>query len=375
MQHFDAIVIGTGAVGSAAVFELARRGAKVLGVDRYDPPHDRGSSHGATRMIRQAYFEHVDYVPLLRRAYELWNDLEERVGRTLFEQVGLVEVGPSDGVVVPGVLAAAHMHSLRVETLGSEEFVNRFPMLRLPDRFQAVFEPTAGYLHVEACIAAYLELARRAGAELRTHTEAKWKPDGGGVVADLNGEMITADRCIVTQGAWAGELLRDLGIQLTVRRKPLYWYHCATDVYAQSRGMPCFFFELPEGQFYGFPAVNEMGLKVARHDGGRIVSDPAKVDCSLDLVDQTAIERFLTSHLPGVSQHCLDMQVCMYTMSPDEHFIVDRHPEFPQVVLATGLSGHGFKFACVLAETLADLALDAHTSLPVEFLSIRRFLA
>ena len=373
MQHYDAIVIGTGAVGSAAVYHLAKRGARVLGVDRFAPPHDRGSSHGATRMIRQAYFEHPDYVPLLLRAYELWAELENAIGRHLFEQTGLIEIGPADGVVVPGILTAAREHALPVETVAEGEFRKRFPGLVLPPSYIAVFEPTAGYLHVEACIEAHLELARRAGAEIRSHATAIWRPDGAGVRVDIDGEAFAADRCVVTSGAWSGELLTDLDVTLEVRRKPLYWYRVDDPQYTLAGGMSCFFYELPQGQFYGFPAIDDLGLKLARHDGGAAVADPLDLDRSPNAQEQEDIANFLGDHLPGVSRECTQMQVCMYTMSPDDHFVLDLHPTHPQIALAAGLSGHGFKFACVLGEALAELALDGQSRLPVDFLSLARF--
>ena len=373
MKHFDAIVIGTGAVGSATVYQLARRGLNVLGIDRFDPPHDRGSSHGQTRMIRQAYFEHPNYVPLLLRAYELWAELESQSQRTLFAQVGLIEIGPVDGMVVPGVQRAAREHSLSVEELTRDEIESRFTGLRVPDGMQGIFEPTAGFLYVEDCIATHLELARESGAQLRSNVAAEWRIDGSGVRVEAGGEVFTADRCIITAGAWANQLLADVGLSLEVRRQPLFWYRCEDKRYEAEAGMPCFFYELPNKCFYGFPKIDSQGVKVALHSLGELASSPDDLDRSLHDSDKIEIEQFLVRYLPRVSSDCSDHRVCMYTMTTDEHFVVDRHPEHKQVVFAAGLSGHGFKFAGVLGEALADLAIDGQTPLPIDFLSLSRF--
>lgn len=374
MPHYDAIVIGTGGVGSAALMHLALRGAKVLGLDRFPPAHDRGSSHGQTRIIRQAYFEHVDYVPLLLRAYALWEELEQRVGEQLYFPVGLVEAGPESGVVVAGVLAAAARHNLPIERLTPGEVHARWPGLSVPDDFAAVFEPRAGYLLVEACVRAHLSAAEGAGAELRTGIAVQsWQPDGSGVAVQTDAGRFSADRLVIAAGAWAGDLVSQLGVRLTVRRKPLFWYEADPRRYGPPASFPTFFYELPGGTFYGFPQIDEHGLKVAEHSGGNAVTDPLTVDRAVHAADQQRVEAFLTQHLPGVSRRLTGHAVCLYTMSPDEHFIVDRHPDFPQVSFAAGLSGHGFKFTTVLGEALAGLSLDGRTNAPIGFLTLRRF--
>ena len=373
MSHLNAIVIGTGGVGSAAAFHLAERGAKVLGLDRFGAAHDRGSSHGQTRIIRQAYFEHPDYVPMAVRSYELWNQLAERAGQKLYHEVGLVQIGPPDGVVVPGVLEAARAHNLPVEHLSADEVHAQWPGFRVREGYAAAFERRAGYLRVEDCIRAHLDAARDCSAELRTGIEVRrWSADGHGVRVETDAGTFTADRLIITAGAWAGQLLADLGIRLEVRRKPLYWYACDDTRYEAAAGCPGFLFELPEGVFYGFSKIDALGVKVAEHSGGPVVDDPLTLDREVDLDDRQRVETFLAAHLPGVSLQMTNHSVCMYTMTPDEHFIVDRHPEHPNVVFAAGLSGHGFKFASTLGQSLADLTLAGHTDLPIGFLSLDR---
>lgn len=373
-QTYDAIVLGAGGVGSAALCQLAGRGVHCLGIDQFQPPHDRGSSHGQTRVIRQAYFEHPDYVPLLRDSYRLWRELESRTGRKLFRQVGVVEIGPADGVVVPGVLRAAAEHQLDVERLTAAETRERWPGLRVPDEFEGVFEPGAGYLLVEDCVQAHLAAAQAAGASLKVDTEVlDWSADTDEVRVRTRGGEFVAGKLIVTAGAWANTLLRNLEVKLTVRRKPLFWFAASSPQYDEGAGFPVYLFELPTGVFYGFPRLDGRSMKVAEHSGGHVVTDPLRVSRDVDLQEQRRHAAFLAAHVPGISTQVVDHIVCLYTMSPDEHFIVDRHPEHANVVFAAGLSGHGFKFSSVLGRVMADLALDGATELPIEFLSLRRF--
>jgi monomeric sarcosine oxidase len=374
MIHYDAIVLGTGGIGSAALYELARRGRRVLGIDRFDPPHDRGSSHGESRVIRQAYFEHPDYVPLAIESYGLWRDLERRTGRRLLFESGLLEIGPKDGAVVPGVLRAAAEHQLRVEPLTSADVERRWPGIRVEAGLAAVLEPSGGYLLVEDCVRAHLEAAAAEGAELWSETEVlEWTADENGAHVTTKKGELSADYLIITAGSWAGRLLSGLNLKLVVRRKSLFWFEAEGKTYAAGAGFPVFLFELSDGVFYGFPKLDGRGLKVAEHTGGKEINDPLSVDRSIDAMEQKSLESFLAAHLPGVRPLVTGHAVCLYTMSPDEHFIVDRHPNYPNVAFAAGLSGHGFKFAPVLGRALADLALAGETRLPIEFLSLRRF--
>jgi sarcosine oxidase len=373
MQRLDAIVLGAGGIGSAALYHLAQRGLRVVGIDRFQPPHDRGSSHGHTRVIRQAYFEHPDYVPLLIESYRLWRELEHNTGRQLLHQIGLVEVGPADGVVVPGVLRAATQHNLAVESMNAADVRQRWPGLNVHDSQIAVYEPTAGYLLVEDCVQAHLDAARNAGAELRPNTELlEWSADSHSVRVRTSGGELTAKHLIVTAGAWAGKMLAGFNIPLTVRRKSMFWFETRESSHGPA-ALPVFLFELPDGVFYGFPKLDSRGVKVAEHSGGHIVENPLAVDRGVDADERRRLIDFVSSHLPGVSPNVTDHAVCLYTMSPDEHFIVDSHPQHANVVFAAGLSGHGFKFATILGRALVDLALDGTTDLPIDFLRLCRF--
>jgi sarcosine oxidase len=374
VSHYDAIVIGVGGVGSAALYHLARRGARAIGLDRFPPGHDRGSSHGETRMIRLAYHEHPDYVPLLLRAYELWNELELETQKTLYHQVGILVAGPSEGDLTSGVLRSAAEHGLPIEQFSVREAGNRYAGYQLPSHFCGLFEQRAGYLMVEDCVKAHVAAAIHAGAELRSDVAVRgWRLDGSTVLVETEEEIVSADRLIVTAGAWASDLLASLNVSFQVLRKPLFWYRTREPSYQADLGCPCFLFETLGGIFYGFPQMNKLGVKLAEHTNGEPITDPLEIDRSLRTTDQQRIEACLMHHLPGVSRECTAHSVCMYTMSADGHFVVGQHPEFPQVAFTAGLSGHGFKFTPVLGEIMSQLALDGETCHPIEFLSHRRF--
>jgi len=370
---YDVIVLGAGGVGSAAFFELARRGARVLAIDQFEPPHDRGSSHGQTRIIRQAYFEHPDYVPLLRRAYQHWAELEWAAGQRLYHETGLLEVGPADGVVVPGVLRAARLHGLEVDHFTPREARRRFPQFCVPGDTEAVFESRAGYLLVERCVDAYLSQGQRLGGKLRPGERVvDWRVEPTAITVQTEAGAYWAARLVVAAGAWSSLVLGDGRVRFDVVRKHLHWFGRTTGDYQAVSGCPVFFFELPEGYFYGMPAIDDRGVKAAGHHGGEAVGDPAQLDRTIDPQEREEVVRFVGKHLPGVTNAATGHAVCMYTRTADEHFVVDRHPDCEHVVFAAGLSGHGFKFAGVLGQALADLALEGKTDLPIEFLRLDR---
>ncbi|MBX3412923.1 MAG: N-methyl-L-tryptophan oxidase [Pirellulales bacterium] len=376
MPTYDAIVLGTGGVGSAALFELARRGQRVLGLDRFPTAHDRGSSHGSTRLIRQAYFEHSDYVPLVLRAYERWAELAARRGQTLLHETGLLQIGPARGVVLSGVRASARRHGLFIDELSPAELRARFPQFNAPTPLSGIFERRAGCLLVEECVRAHLEEAIRLGAEHRTGVSARaWRRQGSGVVVDTDAGPFEAARLVIAAGPWTSQVLADLGLPLVVRRKSVFWYEAPPEHFTRAAGFPAFLVEDEAGIFYGFPSFDADGLKVAEHTGGHRVVDPLMVNREIDADEEQRVRMFLQRYLPAVSDTRTRHSVCMYTLSPDEHFIIDRHPACEAVFFCAGLSGHGFKFTSVLGEALADLAVDGHTSLPIEFLSLARLRA
>ncbi len=355
-SRYDCVVIGLGGVGSAAAYHLARSGQKVLGLDRFTPPHSFGSSHGDTRLIRKAYFEDPSYVPLACRAYELWSSLEKECGKQLYFPTGLIQIGPEDGEVVPGVKRSASQFNLPIESMCMAEITQRYPMIRGQDGWSSVLERDAGYLLVEDCVGAHLAGALQHGASLlMEQTVVDWQADESGVTVTTESESYHADSLVLAAGPWAEEWLWKYGVPLTVLRKYSYWYG-TDDSYSEASGFPCFYFETDDGDFYGVPSRNGRGLKVARHTGGIPLGTVAAGDHFPDPATQEAIESFLFKHLPGVSAELKHWCGCYYSMTPDKHFIVDALPTHPNVIVVAGLSGHGFKFSSVLGEIAAALS-------------------
>lgn len=374
---YDVLVIGAGGVGSAALYQLAQRGLRVAAIDRFHPPHSHGSSHGQTRIIRQAYFEHPSYVSLLKRSYELWREIEAASQRSLYHETGLVEIGPPDGVVLPGVLQAAEQFQLEIDRLSPAEATERFPQYVFPAEHLVVFEQRAGYLLVEDCVAAFLDMAQRHGGELIADTEVYgWRRDGEGFCVSTSQGDLRAAKLVIAGGAGAVELLRELNVPLRILRKHLHWYRIDDLRLQEANGCPCYFFEADRRFFYGFPEVaTGEGLKVAEHSGGETLASPWNYDHSSDSEDRRRIEAFLQRSIPGVMMRPLRHETCLYTMTPDENFLLGLHPGDDRIALAAGLSGHGFKFTAALGEALANLIEQGQSPLPLEFLSPNRFVS
>jgi len=370
---YDAIVVGLGASGSAAAYHLARRGRKVLGLERFGPLHDRGSSHGHTRIIRLAYFEHPDYVPLLRRAYELWEALARESGQGLLRICGGLMVGPPDGLLVSGSRHSALLHDLPHELLTPEEVNRRFPPVCLEEGEVALYEPQAGILFPEACIEAHLRGAVAHGAELHFEEPlVRWEAREGRVLVRTPRGPYEAEALVVTAGAWIGRILADLHLPLVVERQVVFWFTPRTPELFGPERLPIFLWEVPDGFFYGIPAIGGRGVKVARHHGGEL-TDPDHVRPPRP-EEAAWLIGYLERRLPHAAGSIEGMVTCLYTNTPDEHFIIDRHPAHPNVVFASACSGHGFKFTAAVGQILAELVTDGRTDLSIGFLSLRRFL-
>lgn len=375
-ERADVVVLGVGGFGSACLAHLAGRGVSVLGLDAFPPGHDRGSSHGDTRIIRQAYYEHPDYVPLLRRTYELWSELESDSGRTLMNLCGLALAGPPEGETISGSRLAAKLHGVELQNLSPQDAAGQLPGFHIPDGLEVVYEPQGGLLFVEDCVRTHVNSAVQAGARLRIGERVtEWSSDGRTVSIRTDTDNIEAGALVVTAGPWASGLLADIPAvpAIQVRRKVLLWNRVRTQNYSIDTGQCGFLFEMPEGVFYGFPSLDGKTLKIAEHTGGTIVKDPLQLDRRLLPDDVAPVSQFINAVMPGLEPKPFRHAVCMYSMSSDGHFIVDRHPAFPNVVFGAGFSGHGFKFTPVIGEALADLALDGRTDLPIDFLGLSRF--
>jgi sarcosine oxidase len=375
-RRFRVIVVGVGGMGSAACWRLAERGAAVLGLEQFDIPHSSGSSHGSTRLVRQAYHEHPDYVPLLKRAYELWRELEQTSGQDLLTISGVLHLGHRGHQRLGAILETAHRHQIAVEQLDRRQVAERFPQFNIDDRFEGVFEPLGGFVPPEKTVAAQTLAALRAGAEIHAREPVReWRVEDGVVRVTTTRDSYEAERIVFCAGAWTARLLADLGAELVVTRQTLSWtWPHKPEAFILGR-FPCWTLTEPDGvTFYGFPMVDDCpGLKTARHVAGLKV-DPDHVPRQELPGDEAEVRSALARFLPDANGPLLALRTCLYTNSPDEHFIIDRHPEHASVVLACGFSGHGFKFAPVIGEILADLALEGSTPLPAQFLGLGRFL-
>ncbi len=373
MIECEWIVVGAGGMGSAAFWFTAQSGREVVAIDPFPAGHDRGSSHGQSRMIRGAYFEHPNYVPLVLESFDRWHELEQRSGRRLLHPTGVLEVGFPGGPIIEGILASAGQHNLAVETLSRTDVINRFPQFEVGSDQVAVFEKRAGLLVVEDCVQAMIEQAISAGGQFDTGSRVlSIKPSNDGYHVQTDRADYHGQKIVVTVGPWSGELLDFLTPYLIVRRKHQYWFAMPDPAMQMAQGGPAYFFETAAGYFYGFP-VMEAGLgKLARHSGGEPVGDPTNVLRSIDEDDLRLVRGFARQHLRLDLGQPNRYSVCMYTVTPDEHFVVDLHPSLPGVAFVAGLSGHGFKFAPVLGEYVIRLA-DGQRDSRFDFLRCSRF--
>jgi len=371
-RTYDVIVCGLGVMGSAACWQLARRGLTVLGLERFDIPHTLGSSHGRSRVIRKAYFEDPRYVPLLHRAYELWHELEAAAEQELFVRTGCLNLGPADHPCVRGILESVRQHRLPYEVMSADEVRRRFPAIRPAEHDIAVYEADAGFLRAEGCVRALADQARAAGAELRTNERvAGWNADDRRVAVRTDGGEHTARSLVLTAGPWLPVLAADLRLSLRVERQVPIWFRpLAPERFSVGR-LPVFIHFLDDRAYYGIPDDGRSGVKIARHHGGATV-DPETVDRTCTADDEADVRGYIRRHLPEADGPLLDATVCLYTNTPDRHFLIDRHPQQSNVLIAGGFSGHGFKFAPVVGSVLADLATAGRTDLPIDPFRIER---
>jgi sarcosine oxidase len=372
MAHFEVVVCGLGAMGSAALHHLAARGKRVLGLERFAPGHDRGSSHGRTRIIRLGYYEHPSYVPLLRHAYALWRELEAAAGRKLLHVTGIAEIGPPAGVLVKGTLASCRLHGLRHETLAAPDFMRRFPAFALPPDYAAVVQPDGGFVEVEPSIAAHVALATAAGAEVRSGERVQAiEPRAGSVRIVTDRGTVEAGAAIVAAGAWTTSLLPELAAPLRATREVMGWFEPAdAELFS---AFPVFLMESRHGMHYGFPPHGGAGIKVAKHHHRDETVDPDTCDRTVSPGDEALIRAAIADHVPPVNGRLVAAKTCLYTMTPDGDFLLDRLPGAANVIVASPCSGHGFKFAPVIGEILADLALGGTTRHDITRFRLDRF--
>jgi sarcosine oxidase len=373
---FDAIVVGVGGMGSAAACHLARRGATVLALERFSIPNDRGSSHGLSRIIRLAYWEHPAYVPLVRRAYALWRALEDASGTRLLVVTGSVDAGPPAGANVVGARAACAAFDLEYEELDSGALTARFPGYRLPSDIVAIHQPDGGFLMPERCIEAHVSLARRAGADIRSGVSVRgWDAGDGGVTVQTEDGTYRARRLVLTAGAWTGRLVPRASAALSPERQVMLWMRPLRPELFTTNRFPVFYIDVPGGAYYGFPDHDDAGFKIGRyHHLGQQV-DPDTMDRTCHDADETLLRDAAARYFPDAAGRTIAMRTCLFTNTPDEHFAIGALPGAPSVVAAAGFSGHGFKFCSVVGEILADLALDGGTRHDIGLFALDRFPA
>ena len=378
MAH-DVIVVGVGGMGSAACWQLARRGQRVLGLERFDIPHAMGSSHGTNRIIRLPYYEDPAYVPLLRRAYALWRELEAATGQRLLHLHGSLDGGPEDGAVFQGALHSARLHDLPHEVLTGAQVNDRFPGYRLPASHKMLLQPEGGYVMSEKAIVAHVAAAQALGAEIRAREPVlRWeaKPGGEGVVVTTDRGRYEAGRLVLAAGAWMQDLAPLLKGLATPERQVLAWLQPTKPALFEPERFPVFNLEVEEGRYYGFPVVEIPGFKFGRyhHREEHMAADAMRRE--VDAEDEAILRAFAARYFPDGNGPTMALRACMFTNTPDEHFVLDRLPNNPQVVVASPCSGHGYKFCSVIGEIVADLATgDGATAHEIGFLRLGRLNA
>lgn len=372
-SRWDAIVVGCGVMGAAASYNLARRGLRVLNIERFGVNHEFGSSHGRTRIIRLAYYEDPRYVPLLRRAFDSWREAESRSGKKLLRMTGGLMVGRPQGELVTGVLRSAKSQGIRYEFLSSAEAETRFEAFTLGEGYAAVYEETAGVLFAEECVRAFVGLGSEAGCDFRFSEQVRaWRGTPGGVEVETSSGTQTAAKLVLCAGPWNGGLLRGL-IPLQVERQAPLWFSSeGLDCFAPPK-MPVFILEEDRGVFYyGIPELGH-GVKVARSHGGE-PTDPDRVRREVtEEEDIRHVKEFVSRRLRRLGRVPIASTTCLYTNTPDFNFAVGLHPADGNVVIMSPCSGHGFKFASVLGEVAADLVTEKSTPYDLAFLDPARF--
>ncbi len=369
----DVAVIGLGGMGAAALFHLARRGLRAVGIECFVPGHDRGSSHGESRAIRLGYFEHPSYVPLARRAYENWAELERLAGVSVLTKTGVLEMGKPGSVIVEGSAAASRLHGIEHEVLDVAEIRRRFPQLTLPDSYSGVWQQDGGFVRPELANALHLRLAGEAGAEIRFETRVEAvEPTANGIRIGTDRGPVDAARLVVAAGPWVADLVPELAPHLTLARQVICWFRPREPQAVALGQLPVFIIDGEDDIAYGFPDVGA-GFKCASHlpSGQLAHADDARQDAGPD--DEARLRRFLEAYLPASAGPLAAMKTCIYTKTPDEDFVIDLHPGDSRIVVASPCSGHGFKFASVIGEVLADLAREGGTRHDISRFRMTRF--
>ena len=373
-QEFDCIVIGVGGMGSSTLYNLAKRGRRVLGLEQFDIPHAEGSSHGVNRIIRLAYYEHPSYVPLLRRAYELWSEIESVAGEQLLYKTGSIDTAPSGHEVFEGSLESCLLHDIPHRVLNHAQINEEFPGYQLPPGHMGLLQGDGGFVLSERSIVAYANAAMSTGAEIHAREVVSgWEPDQGGVRVYTDRGEYTAERLVITAGAWTSGMIPIFDDLAVPERQVLAWLQPIDGSLYTPEVFPVFNAYFDEGRYYGFPVYGIPGFKVGRYHHLEEVIDPDFAIKTVNSEDEAVLRSAVERYFPKANGTTMTLKTCMFTNTPDEHFIVDLLPANSQVAVAAGFSGHGFKFASVIGEILADLAINGETEHNIDLLKIDRF--
>ncbi|OBJ04902.1 N-methyl-L-tryptophan oxidase [Mycobacterium sp. 1465703.0] len=376
-KGYDVVVVGLGGMGSAAAYHLAARGLRVLGLERHWAAHNKGSSHGGSRIIRQAYFEDSGYVPLLLRAYELWEKLAADSQHDLYRLTGGLFIGPPDCQIVSGSLRASRQWDLPHELFDAAEITARFPNFTPGPEDCALYDAKAGFVRPELAVHAHLEAAEKAGATLQFgESVLDWSQSAAGMRVVTGRGSYAAGQLVICPGAWAPQVLGEFGVPITVERQVMYWLDPIGGI-GTFEGHPVFIHENASGiHVYGLPAIDgpRGGVKVGYARNG-IACTPETIDRTVHEREITEIRARVAEVLPALAGNCLHATTCMYSNTPDRHFVIGRHPQCPDVIMACGFSGHGFKFVPVVGEILANLAIDGATDHPIALFDPQRSLS
>lgn len=372
-ERYDVIVIGVGGMGSASCYHLAKRGKRVLGIERYDIPHAMGSSHGVNRIIRLAYYEDPAYVPLLRRAYELWRELQTGFGEQVLHITGSIDASEPDGEVFIGSLESCKLHDLPHEVMTGAQLSERFPGYRLPDRHQVVFQPDGGFVISERAIVGHVFGALEAGARIKAREQVlEWELTSDGVRVRTDKGVYEAERLVVSPGAWIGDLVPALKGVSVPERQVLAWFQPTAPAKFQPDIFPVFNVTVDEGRYYGFPAFSIPGFKVGRYHHREEAIDPESWNREPDDVDEKILRDFTGRYFPEANGDLMTMRSCIFTNTPDEHFVIDFTGD-ERVIAVSPCSGHGFKFCSVVGEIVADLATTGASNHDISLFRLDRF--
>ena len=372
---YDVVIIGGGSMGIATAYYLAKAEQKVLVVDQFTVPNIYGSHHGETRILRLGYGNGGTYVPLVKESLSLWKELEEETGRTLYNQTGAISVGYPGSNFVKETIDSSIKYNLEYEKLDAKSLMERWPGITVPDDYVACYDPNSGFLYSEECILAYKELCEKLGVTILEN-----QPVLDLQITDKEVTVLTADttfvarKAVVTAGAWIPKLLPDLELEIKPLRKTFGWFETSEENLYGSQ-FPCYVFDTHDvGHYYGFPDFNGKGLKIGRMDLGEVV-DPDELNRDFDSTpkEEADLLSFLSRYMPQANGYLNAGKVCLFSMTPDEDFIIDFHPQHENVLIAGGFSGHGFKFASAIGKTLCELAVQGVSNQDISFLSLNRF--